>query len=106
MTGNLPAVPDDDAAGNSGRTMGRPAVGRPVKYAMPAAMREAIAAHARPREAEAATVRRLLSVALDPRLAALLDRAAEAGDPAALELGDRLAPAGPDNTADAAPPAA
>jgi hypothetical protein len=69
--------------GNLARATGRPPVGRPVKYAIPASLRAELEAAKRPRESEAATVRRLLGVALHPMLPAALKRAAETSRDAA-----------------------
>ena len=59
------------------RPRGRPPVGPDVKYRLPTDLRDQLAAAMRPGESEAATVRRLLTVALNPLLPAALRLAAD-----------------------------
>ena len=59
------------------RPRGRPPVGPDVKYRLPTDLRDQLAAAMRPGESEAATVRRLLTVALNPLLPAALRVAAD-----------------------------
>ena len=51
---------------------GRPAIGTPVKWALPDSLRRALLAARRPDESEAAAARRLLTAALNPEVPAAL----------------------------------
>jgi hypothetical protein len=60
------------------RPRGRPPVGPDVKYRLTAEIRQQVAAAMRPGESEAAAVRRLLTVALNPLTAIALRHEANA----------------------------
>lgn len=72
---------------------GRPTIGPPAKWALPAALRTELDAARRPGESEAAAARRLLAAALnpDPAIPAIMRQAADiisASDPAAPEFAE------------------